>query len=457
MRLAYCSPLPPDRSGIADYSGELLPYLAQHCEIELFAEAPEAASEALQVDLPVHPASSFLRSAASYDLALYQVGNHAGYHGWIHDLLTRHPGVVVMHEYVLHHLIQGLTLARGRGAPFIEEMRYSYGALGERLAHRQIDTGLPLDPWKYPLFERVVDCSLGVLAHNEATRRRVLASRPDTSIAVVPHHLAIDALPAGGGEAVRSRYDVPEQAFLVASFGFITPMKRLEVSLRAFAELRRQHPESRFLLAGEASPYNDLDSLLTGELGQGVTVTGRLDLPDLLAAMKACDVAINLRHPSGGETSGTLIRLLGLGKPVIVTDHGSFAEIPDGCCAKVALDESETALLAEYLRAFASNPELGRRLGDNARRHMRAHHSLEASARGYADFLERVVSDMSGPFAATVPLTRRATSTPELLISEVGAALADLGIVDDDLDALVPIAEAVAELGMDSHGAGLRR
>jgi glycosyltransferase involved in cell wall biosynthesis len=263
--------------------------------------------------------------------------------------------------------------------------------------------------------------------------------------------LAIDSLPQGDGAEIRRRFEIPQEAFLVASFGFITPQKRLEVSLKAFAELRRRNPGSRYLLAGEVSPYYDLDALLGAELGEGVTVTGRLELGDLLAAMNACDVAVNLRHPTGGETSGTLIRLLGIGKPVIVTDHGSFAEIPDGCCAKVALDESETALLAEYLGALAADRELGRRLGENARRHVLEHHGLESSAAGYAQFLEQVLSSQTRPFQASSPLSQPARSTAEKLAAEVGVAFADLGIKDDDLDAIVPVAEAMSDLGLGSR------
>jgi hypothetical protein len=173
--------------------------------------------------------------------------------------------------------------------------------------------------------------------------------------------------------------------------------------------------------------------------------------------MNACDVAINLRHPTGGETSGTLIRLLGIGKPVIVTDHGSFAEIPDGCCAKVALDESEAGLVAEYLRAFASNRDLRQCVGENARRHMLAHHGPENSAAGYASFLERVIASGAGPFPAKVPLSRAAGSTAEKLVAEVGAALADLGVADSDLEVLGPVAEVVDQLSLGSTGADSRR
>ena len=108
--------------------------------------------------------------------------------------------------------------------------------------------------------------------------------------------------------------------------------------------------------------------------------------------MRACDVAVNLRHPTAGETSGTVIRLLGLGKPLIVNETGSFAEIPDDAAAKVPLDDTEEDLLLAYLRALAADEPLRRRMGENARLHMELHHGLAASARGYAGFLRETVA-----------------------------------------------------------------
>ncbi len=35
-----------------------------------------------------------------------------------------------------------------------------------------------------------------------------------------------------------------------------------------------------------------------------------------------------LRHPTAGETSASLLRLLGAGRPTLVTATGSFAELP---------------------------------------------------------------------------------------------------------------------------------
>ncbi|HBL31843.1 MAG TPA: glycosyl transferase family 1, partial [Acidobacteria bacterium] len=97
-----------------------------------------------------------------------------------------------------------------------------------------------------------------------------------------------------------------------------------------------------------------------------MTVVGRTELDRFLLHMLAADLTINLRYPSAGETSGTLIRLLGMGKPVIVSHTGAFSEIPDDCCAKIDLDETEEELLAAVLLRLATDEPLRRRMGENA-------------------------------------------------------------------------------------------
>lgn len=454
MRVAWVSPLPPARSGIADYSAELVPRVAEHLDLELFCDRPREASERLGSDLPVASVEALAREAERFDVIVYHIGNNADFHSSAHAALMRRPGVVVLHEFMLHHLIRGMTLADGDVAGYVEEMRYCYGAIGERLARRHVDTGLPLDVWRYPLFERVVDRSLGLVVHNRFCRQRVLASRPATSIDVVPHHLSLEPLPDDAGHAFRARFGIPRQAFLVASFGLVTPHKRLEVSLRAFAALRSHQPRCRYLVAGEISPHYDVDRMLGGETGKDVIVTGRLDLADLQAAMQAADVAINLRYPTGGETSGTLMRLLGLGRAVVVSDHGSFAEVPDGCCAKVPLGGGEEEVLRQYLLALAEDVELRRQMGGNARRHMERHHSLAGSAARYAEILARVGRDHPQPFRTAPPL-EAADDRPMLgrLLAAVGADLADLGVSDAD-PVVESVAARLAETGLGESGHG---
>jgi glycosyltransferase involved in cell wall biosynthesis len=392
-----------------------------------------------------------LWESGRYDAVLYHIGNNPEYHARAWQMLMRIPGIVALHEPMLHHLVRGMTLSRGDLAGYVEEMRYAYGRTGEAMARRSLGTGIPLDVWRYPLFERVVDASLGLIVHNDCTRDRVLASRPGTRIAKVPHHLSLGELgevAEARPEALRAALGLPAQGLLIASFGFITPAKRMDVALRAFARLRREvAPDALYLLVGEVSPQYDFAKLLTPELSAGVVPVGRTDLPAFLRYMAAADVTVNLRYPSAGETSGTLIRLLGLGKAVVVSNTAAFAEIPDGCCAKIDLDATEEELLFATLRALATDPDLRRRMGENARRHIAAHHTLEGSAQGYADFVRATVEERPAPFRPMPPL---APYPPEDVLSDIAGAVAaeaaDLGGEDEEI--LGELAAVIADLGL---------
>jgi glycosyltransferase involved in cell wall biosynthesis len=459
MRVAYFSPLPPQRSGIADYSAELLPVLAGHLEVEPFVDEGVKVDPALAARFPVRGDRAFpaLWEAGRYDAVLYHVGNNPDYHARTWRMLTHYPGIAVLHEPMLHHLVRGMTLGRGDLEGYAEEMRYAYGKTGESLARRSLGTGIPLDAWSYPLFERVVDASLGLIVHNDCTRDRVLASRPGTRIAKVPHHLSLgepgEVAERSTPEALRAALGLPQTGALFASFGFITPAKRLDVALRAFARLRREvAPDALYLLVGEVSPHYDFASVLTPELSAGVVPVGRTELPEFLRYMAAADVTINLRSPSAGETSGTLIRLLGLGKAVVVSNTGAFAEIPDDCCARIDLDATEEELLFAVLRVLATDPELRRRMGENARRHIAAHHSLEGSARAYAGFVRAIVDARPEPFRPVPPL---APYPPDDVLAEIAAAVAaetvDLGLgrePEADDEELREIAAVLVELGL---------
>jgi glycosyltransferase involved in cell wall biosynthesis len=448
MRLAWFSPLPPQRSGIADYSAELLPCLAELLDLELFVDEGVRVEPEIRARFPVHGDSAFPRmwEEGRFDAVLYHLGNNPDFHARAWRTMARYPGIpaiVVLHEAMLHHLVRGMTLSRGDLDGYVEEMRYAYGRTGQALARRSLDTGIPLDVWSYPLFERAVDASRALIVHNEFTRQRVLASRPLARVSRVPHHLSLgDVTPAAPAD--RAALGIPQDAFVLASYGFITPAKRLEVSLRAFERLRAERPDAIYLLVGDVSPHYDLP-----RLPEGVIFVGHTELDDFLRYMQVADVAVNLRYPTSGETSGTLIRLLGLGKPVIVSNLGAFAEIPDGACAKVDLDEYEEDLLFEYLRRLAVDEGLRRALGENARRYV-APHTPAASALAYVEVVQQVVEERPAPFRAVPPLAAHPPGDVLAdLAAEVSAAAVDLGVGEEDDDLLRELASTLVELGLD--------
>ncbi len=447
MRVAVYSPLPPQRSGIADYTAELLPALARHAELELVTEPGQSLASEL-ARWPRRPVAELARAIArgETDVVLYHLGNSAEYHERIRETALALPGVVVLHEYVLHDLVRGAALRRGEPDLWIAELAACYGAAGERAARRALATGVGLEPQRWPLFEPVVDRCRAVIVHSEYARRRILAARPRAEVAVVRFPLSLPGSPAGRAEA-RRRLGLDPSEPLLGLFGHVVPTKRPQVVVRALARLRERFPAARLLIAGEISPY------LPGgaELAEapGVSVLGRLDLDRFHLAMEAVDVAVNLRYPVSGETSATLIRLLGLGLPVVVSDAGSFVEIPESCCVRVpvgaAEEESLVAVLAELLAA----PALRAAIGANARAYTAAHHALAASAQGYAELLARVAAGgghAPGPAEGPRPLPSE-LPLAERLLARLGRTLADLGVDDGDEATLDRVAAAVAEVG----------
>src|SRR5262249_33430269 len=123
-----------------------------------------------------------------------------------------------------------------------------------------------------------------------------------------------------------------------------------------------------------------------------VRIAGYVPLEDFAGYIAACDVVLNLRYPTVGESSGSLLRALGLGKPVLVSDVGAFREFPDGVCLKVPVGEGEEDLIFEYLNILASRPEVARELGRRAAAFVRDECNWPRVARLYADFLRSIVS-----------------------------------------------------------------
>ncbi len=410
MKLAYWSPLSPQGTGIADYSEELLPYLADKgADIHLFVDDYEPDNRAIVEQFPWHPAREYehVNQREAFDLNLYQIGN-SSYHRYALNAALRFPGVVVLHDLVLQHLFLGLSVERGDSALYVSEMKRAYGERGAALG-RQVAAALgsELLTSKFPLCERMVERSYGVLVLTRFMQRwleRRFGSIPvGKFIGRAPHHYAPAPLllhPAtrrviDTPAEARRVLGLPEEAFLVATFGLATRAKRIDRALegfRRFLATSAEATDARFLVVGEVQEGYALDPALVAELGDRLVLAGRQPMDRFYLYMLACDVVVNLRFPSTGELSGTLIRTLGMGKPVLVSNTGPFAEFPEHTVARIDLGLPEVEAIAGTLRLFHERPELRAAMGRFAREHVESYYKLEDEADAYMAFLEKVVA-----------------------------------------------------------------
>jgi len=366
MRVAFFSPLPPSKSGIADYSETLLSHLAPLVELKTFTAAGDPGDA---------------------DIALYQVGNN-GYHGFVYETALRYPGVVVMHEANLHHLIADITIKRGDWDAYLREVEHDGGAEALSYARRVKALEVGPDYEGVPMMRRILDTARGVIVHSQFMVDQVRRAGFTGPVARIPHGAWI---PPGDRMEYRDRLGLDESTPLIGAFGFLKPYKRIAESLRAFRRLAKLEPTARMILVGEEHPDLPVRSLIrTLDLTERVRVINFAPIDDFVGYMAATDIVLNLRYPTVGESSGSLLRALGLGKAVIVSDVGGFSEFPDDVCLKVPVDSTEEDVLFEYLNTLVSRPDLAQTLGSKARCYVQRECNWDLVARRYASFLRAV-------------------------------------------------------------------
>ena len=392
MRVAMLTPLPPARTGVAHYASMVLPALAERASVRAF--------DSLE---------GYRRQ--DFDAVVYQLGNNP-FHEAMYAEAMRTPGVVVLHDLVLHHLIVEMTLARGDADGYVAALEASHGAAGAAWARgRAAGLHSEMGNFLLPASIDVAQRADSVIVHNRYAAGRLRSLGVNTPIHVVPHPYIPET------RTFERTMFSPDQR-VIGFFGFLTSAKRAEVVLEAFRIAREKQPRLALLIVGEPAPNIDVEQLR----GDGIVTTGYVADDEFPRYYAIADRFVNLRYPSAGETSGTLIRALDAGKPVAVSDYAQFAELPDDVAFKVPFGAGEVERLVEFFTADLPSPREAQRkwLEENA--------SLSRTVEGYLAALQG-----RGPLAdaatiaathGTLPLFPRLelVSASPLVIRNAGAA-----------------------------------
>lgn len=390
-RLAIFTPLPPSASGIGQYSAELLPALADQYELTLVIadDAPPPAPVAARAGVVRATAFAAAYRAGERTL-LYHVGNSPE-HAYILDWAEREPGICVLHDVTLQHVQAWRALQGGAraAADYRAEMALRYGADGATAADDLLhNRPLALPHARIPLCERVVERSLATIVHNRYARAEVLRHCPGAAVTVVPH--GVPPAPPGDRAAARAALGLPQGALIVAALGNLIPEKRLEVVLAAFARALYHLPDALFVVAGAGSHhYNPRDFARTHGLEPVTRWPGRVGAGEFEALLVAADLCVNLRWPTGGETSGSLLRMLAAGRATLVSDVGSFAEVPPEACLRVPLGPDEEETIVRTIVRAGRERGWADGIGARARAFVAAEHSFTRTVTGYRAVIDR--------------------------------------------------------------------
>lgn len=377
VTIGYFAPLPPAPTGVADYAEALLGALRRLGRVEVGSTRARA--------------------------RLYHLGNNH-LHRDIYRRALAEPGVIVLHDAVLHHFLLGTLDERS----YVEEFVYNYGEwsreLGRELWRSRARSAADPRYFDYPMLRRVVEASRAVIVHNPGGARRVREHVSGANVVEIPHlFVPPPALHAMEVARLRDRLGVAPRTCLFGVFGHLRESKRLPSILRALDRARRRGAGVALLVAGDfASP--DLERAIEPLLGVSGVVRVRY-LPERAFWLHAgaVDACLNLRYPSAGETSGIAVRLMGMGKPVVFTAGEEVASIPETACLKVDAGPAEEEMLADFMIWLARFPESAAEIGRRAARHIAGRHNLDRVAAEY----RRVVEESVAPAASQEPAAER--------------------------------------------------
>lgn len=360
MTVGFFSPLPPAPTGVADYSNALLPLLRNFGAVEI---APSGC-----------------------DVALYHVGNNA-LHRDIYQRALTHPGVVVLHDAVLQHLLLGMLDAN----EYVEEFVYNYEEpsreLGRQLWEQRARSGADARYFARPMLKRIATASRAVIVHNPAAAALVRDHAPQAHIVEIPHLFQTPVLPSQEETArFRESLELAPGTLLIGTFGHQRETKRLAVLLRAF---HQADTDARLLVSGDFVSATFESAIAPLLEHPRILRTGYLPETELWRYAAATDLCINLRYPSAAETSGIAIRMMGIGKPVVFTSSEALARIPANACLRLDVGPGEEEMLAGYITWLAGNREAAHEIGRRAAAHIAQRHASDKVAREYWDVLNR--------------------------------------------------------------------
>ena len=391
--LAFFSPLNPQQSGISDYSEALLSHLKKYAEIDLFVDSIEPSTPEIYNDFDFYSFHRFddENKKKKYDAVLHHMGNNE-IHEFIYLHLLRYPGITVLHDYNIHPFIHRITMQRDNIGAYYHEIIECYNDLGKVITKRLKEKKCTLDNLMFPLNNSVITKSKRVIVHSEWAKRQIGSNH----VVVVP--LGIDIKPSITRNEIknlRNKFGFDLNHYIIACFGDIVSTKRITVIIKSFSVLRLFIENAKLLLVGKL--YHDMEKEINSlieryKLKEFIYITGRVESDDFNDYIKSADVILNLRYPTMGETSLSMIKSMAFGKPVIVSNIKQFREIPNDCCFKIDVGMDEKKQLIDILMRLNRNPNLRYEIGTNARNYVNKNFNWNKITQKYLDVIYSTMS-----------------------------------------------------------------
>ncbi len=383
LKLAYVSPLPPQKSGISDYSAELLPFLNEYYDIDVIVEQESISDDWINKNLSVHNTEWFKNNAITYDRILYHFGN-SHFHQHMFGLINEYPGTVVLHDFYLGHVIDSMGILNN-------ELYYSHG-------YKPLNDEESEFAWNYPTNKRVLDHSKGIIVHSENSRKLAdiwYGDEFSKAWAVIP----LLRIPSKkeSKEEIRKKLNIPSNSLVVASFGLLGLTKQNQKLLDAWLSSSLSKDKNSYLIFIGENDNSEYGKIIENTIKKSnhesqIKITGWTDTDLYIDYLNISDIGVQLRTKSRGETSASVLDCMNYGLATIVNANGSMADLDDDTIVKLP-DEFTQEELINALEELYFNEKKRDILGKKAKETILSNHAPDKCARKYFEFIENFYSN----------------------------------------------------------------
>ena len=390
-RLAMLTPLPPSQSGIADYSADFLPFLSRHFEIDIYLFGHRTDDQQISASFRIFDASTFALAAPAYDAILYEIGN-SDFHTHMLDLILKFPGIVTLHDAYMSGILAHMEFSLNQPFRYQAELLYSHGPTARQTIAPTTDNrelvAQGID--RLPITKRILDNALGVISHSSFNLQVAREHYPQGWLApyrTIAQLMFCRSVDADSVSKLRAELDLPDNAFIIASFGHVVWTKCGDQLLQAFLDSPKLQSANAYLLFVGKLSNDDFGSKLSKQIKKStahkrIRVTGFVSGDDYQKYLSVANVSIQLRSSSRGGTPRSVLDCMAHGLPVILNNYASFKDYPAKTVIKIPAEVNTDEIRAK-LEHLYDNPQVLAEFAKQGYQYIKAQHDPARCAAAY--------------------------------------------------------------------------
>lgn len=366
-KIAIVTPWPKQKTGIAEYVYKLVPFLSEFYDIDVFVDNKKK-NDYINNDygklLDIEDLDYLYKQ---YKEIIYQIGNNSDFHKKIYEYAKKYKGIAEIHDYTLHPFFYYTYYLKNNFNEYKDALMIGYGEQGLRhYENIRKNIEMPND-LEFPMSHTICNISKATIFHNHWSKNQInmdntyvvpLACFDKTEITENQRRTIYNSL--------ISKHDIKSNEIIVGCFGFVNANKRPDKVIEAIIGLLRKKYNVKLIFFGKLNDEKIKDIIKLNKMQDKIFITGYIDKDEYEIGIDLCDIIINLRYPSMGESSATLCEAFKYGKPVLVSNINQYREFPDEVCWKVDVGDYEVPLLESMLEYLIKSEEVRNALGTNA-------------------------------------------------------------------------------------------